>query len=252
MDTAVKALKDAGHEVTVSDLYAQKFNNTPSKADVTDGVQNKETYDYTNEMNGAYRRGTLPADILAEHKKLDAADLVIFQFPMHWYTWPAMLKGWMDRVMVNGYAFSYYPEMKIFDSGVFRQKKAILSITTGGPTPSYSETGLHGSMSVFLWPLHMTLYHMGFQILRPQCSFGVPFVGEDQRKAYLADWARRLASISSEKPLTSFFGMADYDASKGFALKDDVVQARKAKDAKAPNVGQTLGLPPKTPWQDGL
>jgi hypothetical protein len=99
----------------------------------------------------------------------------------------------------------------------------------------------------------MMLYHMGFQILRPQCSFGVPFVGEEQRKAYLADWQKRLATVSSEKPLTSFFGLADYDVSKGFVLKDEVVQGKsKVKDAKAPNVGQTLGLPPKTPWQEGL
>lgn len=35
MDTAVKTLKEAGHDVTVSDLYAQKFNSTPSKADIT-------------------------------------------------------------------------------------------------------------------------------------------------------------------------------------------------------------------------
>lgn len=35
LDTAVKTLKDAGHEVTVSDLYAMKFNNTPSQADIT-------------------------------------------------------------------------------------------------------------------------------------------------------------------------------------------------------------------------
>lgn len=35
LDTSVKALKDAGHEVTVSDLYAMKFNNTPSQADIT-------------------------------------------------------------------------------------------------------------------------------------------------------------------------------------------------------------------------
>lgn len=82
-------------------------------------MQNKEAYDYSNEMSGAFRRGTLPADIVAEQKKLDAADLVIFQFPLHWYSWPAMLKGWIDRVMCNGYAFSYYPEMKIFNAGVF-------------------------------------------------------------------------------------------------------------------------------------
>lgn len=83
-------------------------------------MKNKDAYDYQAECKGALSRGTLAADIVAEHKKIDAADLIIFQFPINWYSYPAMLKGYVDRVMTSGYAFSYYPELKIFDIGVFR------------------------------------------------------------------------------------------------------------------------------------
>ena len=43
--------------------------------------------------------------ILAEQRKLDAADLVILQFPMWLYGFPAVLKGWLDKVCCNPYAY---------------------------------------------------------------------------------------------------------------------------------------------------
>lgn len=99
----------------------------------------------------------------------------------------------------------------------------------------------------------MMLYHMGFQVLRPQVSFGVKFADDATRKGYLDDWQKRVSGpIWTEAPLSQFFRVADFDASKGFVLKDDVVASHKAKDQKAPTTGTHLGLPEKTPWQDAL
>ena len=44
-------------------------------------------------------------DIAAEQQALLQADLIIFQYPFHWYSVPGILKEWMDRVFLFGFAF---------------------------------------------------------------------------------------------------------------------------------------------------
>lgn len=41
------------------------------------------------------------------------------QFPMYWFSVPAIMKGWIDRVLTKGYAFS---EEKRYSQGVFKVK----------------------------------------------------------------------------------------------------------------------------------
>lgn len=246
LDAAVQRFKDDGHEVMVSDLYGMNFNNKPSEHDITDGRQNKDYYDYVNEMRGALNRGTMAEDIVAEHKKLDAADLVIFQFPLSWYSWPAILKGWIDRIMVNGYSYSYFPEFKVLNLGPFNKKKAIISLTTGGFQSTYTETGLHGDINIFLWPMLMTLYHMGFIVLPPQLNFSVKFATDEQRKEMISSWQKRLQKIWIESPL-KFFNFENFEMAKGLTLSDEALEKAK-KGEKSPVVGQHLGLPLNTEW----
>lgn len=47
-----------------------------------------------------------PADVLAEQERLDAAEHVVLVFPVYWWSMPALLKGWVDRVFVAPWAFS--------------------------------------------------------------------------------------------------------------------------------------------------
>ena len=53
------------------------------------------------ETGKAVMRDTLVDDVKAELEKLDSADLVIFQYPLYWFNFPGILKGWMDRVFVS-------------------------------------------------------------------------------------------------------------------------------------------------------
>jgi putative NADPH-quinone reductase len=57
----------------------------------------------------AYRGGVLPDDVLREQRRLDAADHLVLVFPVYWWSMPALLKGWVDRVFVNGWAFDIDP-----------------------------------------------------------------------------------------------------------------------------------------------
>uniref|UniRef100_A0A8C3YDN0 NAD(P)H dehydrogenase [quinone] 1 n=1 Tax=Catagonus wagneri TaxID=51154 RepID=A0A8C3YDN0_9CETA len=78
-EAAVETLKRKGWEVNVSDLYAMNFNPVISKRDITGKLKNPRNFQYTAETALAYKEGRLSPDIVAEQKKLEAADLVIFQ-----------------------------------------------------------------------------------------------------------------------------------------------------------------------------
>lgn len=51
-----------------------------------------------------------PADVLAEQRRLERATDLVLVFPVHWWSMPALLKGWVDRVLVDGWAFDDSPE----------------------------------------------------------------------------------------------------------------------------------------------
>lgn len=103
-------------------------------------VKNAAHFRYAEETKLAWEEGKLCADITEEQRKLTEADLIIFQvywslvcswslsmlhtntqptpqFPMYWFTVPAIMKGWMDRVLTLGYAYS---EERRYSQGIFK------------------------------------------------------------------------------------------------------------------------------------
>ena len=66
-------------------------------------------------FTGADRRtyltgGHVTPDVIAEQRRVDGADHLVLVFPVYWWSMPAQLKGWIDRVFVNGWAFTIDPE----------------------------------------------------------------------------------------------------------------------------------------------
>ncbi|HEL4846868.1 MULTISPECIES: NAD(P)H-dependent oxidoreductase [Stenotrophomonas] len=49
--------------------------------------------------------GAPPADVAAEQARLDAADTLVLVYPLYWWSFPALLKGWIDRVFTQGWAY---------------------------------------------------------------------------------------------------------------------------------------------------
>lgn len=74
-------------------------------------------------------------DIEAEQQALLSADTIIFQFPLFWYNMPAILKHWIDSVLLYGFAFG--SESKLND------KKIIVSFTIGSPEKDYPNEVIH-------------------------------------------------------------------------------------------------------------
>lgn len=58
-------------------------------------------------------RAMPPTDVLAEQARLERADALVLAFPIYWWSMPALLKGWVDRVFVNGWAIDYGPETPV-------------------------------------------------------------------------------------------------------------------------------------------
>jgi putative NADPH-quinone reductase len=69
-------------------------------------------------------------DIKAEQARLTQADIIIFQFPLYWSTYPALMKLWFDEVF--SYNFAFGPK-----GDQLKHKKVILSITCGATESSY-------------------------------------------------------------------------------------------------------------------
>ena len=101
-DFAVRHLQNAGHEVQVSDLYAMRWK-AGFDADDSSAPPVGEFWRSTLDSKQAFEQGTQSADIVAEQEKLLWADTVIFQFPLWWFSMPAIMKGWIDRVYAWGF-----------------------------------------------------------------------------------------------------------------------------------------------------
>jgi NAD(P)H dehydrogenase (quinone) len=168
-DVAVDALQIVGHEVRVTDLHAEGFDPV-EKAEHYVSRCNPDWFSPTAEQRHASADDTLPPEIKEQIALLEWADLVILQFPLWWHAQPAMLKGWFDRVFVNGGLFT--GKMR-YDRGYFRGKHAICSVTTGAPQAAFGGNGRGGNMDVMLWPIQYSLYYMGFSVLKPFLSYGI-------------------------------------------------------------------------------
>ncbi|RUF23377.1 flavodoxin family protein [Pseudomonas aeruginosa] len=177
-DAMARRLESQGHTVQVSDLYAmgwkaaldgEDFLNRPPGAPL----------DLIRDSKRAYVEGQQSPDIAAEQEKLLAADAVIFQFPLWWFSMPAILKGWVERVFAHGFAYGVGEHSAQrwgdrYGEGVMSGKRAMLVVTAGGWASHYGARGINGPIDDLLFPIqHGVLYYPGFAVLPPFVSYGV-------------------------------------------------------------------------------
>src|SRR5690348_10361819 len=92
---AAQTLRNLGHAVTVSDLYAMNFNPVSDRRNFTTVHDPDYLKQQFEERHASDNHGFAP-DLEAEIQKLEAADLLLFTFPIWWFALPAILKGWVD------------------------------------------------------------------------------------------------------------------------------------------------------------
>jgi len=193
-DLAAKTMRDNGHVVKVSDLYGMHFKATLDKQDFTQR-KDETIFSPIAEQLNASGTGSFTEDIRDEMKKVEWADLLIFQFPLWWTSYPAILKGWFDRVFANGFAFDSSKD-KYYETGLLRGKKAILSFTTGAVKDAYSKNGPHGDINELLkYIIHNTLELTGLEVLSPITIFGPSLMSKEKVKEELERYKERINSL---------------------------------------------------------
>ena len=89
-DVVVEQIRDTGAEIRISDLYARGFQPVLG----------------SKELEGYLDRPSNEAMVAEDVADLRWCDTLIFIYPTWWYGLPAMLKGWLDRSMLPGIAFT--------------------------------------------------------------------------------------------------------------------------------------------------
>ncbi|TRV81081.1 NAD(P)H-dependent oxidoreductase [Streptomyces sp. 130] len=204
-DLAVSTLEAAGHEVRVSDLYAMDWKATVDAADY--GPHASDPLKPARDSGRAFDAGALTPDVRAEQEKLLWADTVIFQFPLWWYTMPAILKGWVDRVFTYHFAYGVgeHSDTKYgerYGEGTLAGRRALLSVTVGGLESHYSPRGINGPIDDLLFPIqHGILHYPGLEVLPPFVLYGSDrMAATDYREAAKA-WQERLLTLESTAPI---------------------------------------------------
>ncbi|MDC0358991.1 NAD(P)H-dependent oxidoreductase [Oligoflexia bacterium] len=101
-------------------------------------------------------------DTQREQELLIDHDLIVFQHPMYWYSSPALLKEWEDRVLEQGFAFPPGVGDKL------KGKHWVSVITAGGPVEAYRSGGYNNfTISEFLRPFQQTANLCGMVWITP-------------------------------------------------------------------------------------
>jgi len=195
LDVAIRTLGPMGHEIVVSDLYADGPRALSGRADF-EGAADSERFSYPVEQARAVEEGAFSPDLAREQDRLFWAELVIFQFPLWWFGPPAILKAWIDRVLAFGLLYDLSHR---FDRGRLLGRRAMLSVTTGGTTARFSDDGLYGDVERVLYPLHRgVLQYLGLGVLEPYVAYAASRSDEAGRVALLDAYAERLRGLADE------------------------------------------------------
>lgn len=193
-DLAAKTLRDKGYEVKISDLYGMKFKAVLNQEDFSQR-QNNQIFNPMMEQVNAVGTGSLSSDIKDEVEKIKWADMVIFQFPVWWTSLPAILKGWFDRVFLPGVVHNI-AEGKLYDTGLLKGKKAMLSFTTGATRDVYSADGPHGDLEeIFKFITHNILELTGLEVLPSFGIYGPVMMSKEQVKEELEKFKEIINSL---------------------------------------------------------
>ena len=127
-DSVANGLREAdpSASVEIADLAAEGFDPRETARDLAVHLQT----------------ATPAPDILAEQARIDRADRLVLVYPVYWWSFPALLKGWIDRVFTNGWAYGYGEG----DRKKLRRLEVVLIAVAGADAGTYARHGYFGAM----------------------------------------------------------------------------------------------------------
>ena len=216
LDRFHAGLKEAGHQGEVADLYAEHFDPVFSNLDNAFFADDSVPDDVLERMQlgekilqaagGPLRRavarhwirgktprqiarlvhGRRPKDVLREQDRVAAADALALIAPVYWLGFPAILKGWVERVFTHGFAYRLTPEGWAGDLHgripLLHHKKALLMSTTFFGQDVY-EPRLKDAMECLIdsWGFRLP----GIQAVEHKYFWAVGNVTPETRRRYL-------------------------------------------------------------------
>jgi glutathione-regulated potassium-efflux system ancillary protein KefF len=145
-----------------------------------DGVEVRSLY----EMYPAF-----DLDVPAEQAALVAADVVVWQHPMYWYTVPGLLKHWFDKVLTRGFAYG--------EGGTaLRGKRCQWVTTTGADATQFAPDGWHGhSLEAFSPVVEQTARFCGMGWEEPFVVHGAHRIPNAALEDFAVSYRRRLTAL---------------------------------------------------------
>ncbi len=131
LNAFLRGLRDAGHTYDLGDLYEMSF-----QSDMDLAQYERET--------GLNPEAPVPNDVRTEQERIDKADALAFVYPVWWSDCPAKLKGWFDRVLTYGYAYTY--EDSQHTTSTIDIEKALVLCPAGHTEEHLEEIGIAESM----------------------------------------------------------------------------------------------------------
>ena len=135
LDRVCAALEETGHAIDLLDLYREEFQPAFIEADFAQ-----------------FEHAAMPDDVLAMQQRVEWSDGLVFVFPVWWWSLPAMLKGWIDRVFSYGWAWEDPSDP---DSGHLDDRRILVLPTAGASEQAFAKRGydvaLHTQLDVGTW-----------------------------------------------------------------------------------------------------
>lgn len=158
-------LEKKGVETRIKDLYAMNWNPVLGAGDFQ-----------------RLLAGNVPEDIAREQADISWADQLILISPVWWFSIPAILKGYVDRVFSMGFAYEY---AEIGPRGLLSGKKVKIITTSGALEEHDKHTGMTGSIKASV--AGGIFGFCGFDEIKYKNCYGVPSVTDPERQKMLLE-----------------------------------------------------------------
>ena len=169
-NTFIESAKNSGHEVDLVDLYEERFNPV-----------------FAGENPGN--------DVLDHRCRIEKCDTIVLIAPIWNFRMPAILEGWIDKVLAPPWAFTFKQLVGNYGYplGNLGDKKAIIFCTYGSPRLAITTFFLN----LPIRRLKRGVFHIcGIRKILYKRYFAVPFVDEKIRKKFLKDVEKTAATFS--------------------------------------------------------
>ncbi|MFA5957639.1 NAD(P)H oxidoreductase [Hyphomicrobium sp.] len=117
-----EAARSNGHEIETADLMAEGFDPIVREPDEPDWANSAKLYSPT---------------VQNEMARIERNEATVMIFPVYWWSMPALLKGWIDRVWNNGWAYG---------EGKYPHKRAWMLAIGGAAADGYTKRGYDAAM----------------------------------------------------------------------------------------------------------